>query len=131
MKQTQCRCGQCSQCSQKRQNPDDYMQKADCPIVQGRAIDPSPKENLDTLRDVIKLMVDNKLDSVSFGGITLTKSKHEVPRIERDQTNKPALQEDLDELLFHSTSAPSLSFEELAGITVTKIAKPRTKAVNE
>ncbi len=62
-----------------------------------------------------------KLDSLKLGELTIIKTKHEAPKLENKQNNNPVSSEDLDELLFHSTSAPAMNLEDLASITTTKL----------
>lgn len=65
---------------------------------------------------LVKLMVDNKLDRLLLPGtLELQRSKHDVPKqssADKLTNNNQALLDE-DELLFYSTSSPSLTQKEI------------------
>ena len=65
------------------------------------------------IEQLVKLMVDNKIDSLILPGhLEIIKSRHEVQKPDNKQINNQALLNE-DELLFYSTSSPSLSMKDL------------------
>jgi hypothetical protein len=75
------------------------------------------------LKEIIQLLVDNKLDSIRFRDIEVHKTKHDPPVTAKPAKTPEQVEKDLDELLFFSTSAPQLSLDELSALTVTPITK--------
>lgn len=82
---------------------------------------------LELVQALSKLVVDLKLDRLKLGELEIIKTKHESPKLEDKSNNNIASSEELDDLLFHSTSAPALSLEQLAALTITPIKQPKTK----
>ena len=85
---------------------------------------------LELIQALAKLVVDQKLDRLKCGELEIIKTKHESVRLEEKPNNNSTSVEELDDILFHSTSAPPLSLEQLAALTVTPIKKPKTKVMN-
>ncbi len=85
---------------------------------------------LELVQALANVLTSHKLDRLEFNGLVLVKSKHETPKLEEKPNNNLASHEELDDILFHSTSAPPLSLEQLASLTVTPIKKPKTKVTN-
>ena len=82
--------------------------------------------DLTTIKELAKLVVEHKLDLLQLGSLTIEKKKHESAKFE-SQATQTALNEDLEDMLFHSTSAPSLSLEQMASMTVTPLKKAKGK----
>ncbi len=85
---------------------------------------------LELVQALSKLVVDHKLDRLKLGDLEITKTKHESVKLDDKSNNNSVSNEELDDILFHSTSAPTLSLEQLAALTVTPIKKPKSKASN-
>lgn len=86
---------------------------------------------LELVQALSRLVVEHKLDSLKLGELEIRKSKHEAAKLEVQSNNNPTSIEELDDILFHSTSAPPLSLEQLEALTITPIKKPKTKVKND
>ena len=80
---------------------------------------------LDNIKFLAQLVVDLKLDSLKLGDLELHKTKHEQPKLDIKSNNDTVSNQELDEILFHSTSAPSLTLEDLEAMSITPIKKAR------
>jgi len=85
---------------------------------------------LELIQALSKLVVDHKLDRLKCGELEITKTKHEAPKLDVQSNNNPTSIAELDDILFHSTSAPPLSLEQLEALTITPIKKSKTKVKN-
>ena len=72
-------------------------------------------------------MVDNQLDTLKVDDVILTKTKHQAPKLENKSNNEKVSDEELDDILFHSTSAPQLTLSQMEEITVTPIKAKKAK----
>ena len=80
--------------------------------------------NIEEVELFIKLLMDNKLDFLKVGDLEIHKSRFDQPKQESKPNNSTLSEEDdIDSILFHSTSAPALSIEELEAITTTPLKK--------
>jgi hypothetical protein len=77
--------------------------------------------NLDVVKELINILVSNKLDCLEVGDIKICKTRWESKPIEKKEPTQKQLEADMDEILFYSTSAPPMSLEDLETITVTPL----------
>lgn len=85
------------------------------------------------IKELVQLIVDNKLDRLNFQGVEITKSKHDVQSIKepKSSANNQALLDE-DEILFYSTSSPSLTMKEIEELAANPPPrKQRIKKVKE
>lgn len=86
----------------------------------------NPKYTIKFIKELVKLVVDNKLDNFKLDNIEISKSKHDLtPPAKLDKTNKQPLSKEYDdeEILFYSTSAPALTLEQIEELSVTNFKK--------
>ena len=67
------------------------------------------------IKELVKLLVENKLDRLKIGDIEICKSRHDQPKVEIKSNNPISNQvvTDPDELLYWSTSSPVITKEDL------------------
>ncbi len=82
---------------------------------------------LELVQQLAKVLTTHKLDRLELGELVLVKTKHEAARAESLPNNITASNQDIEDILFHSTSAPELTLEQLSSLTVTPLKRPRTK----
>lgn len=74
---------------------------------------------VENIKQLIELAVKNKLDRLKVGELEITKTKYDqVAKAEPKTLNTPASVSDPDELLFWSTSSPTLTQEQIAELAV-------------
>jgi hypothetical protein len=86
-----------------------------------------------TIKELIKLLVDNKLDTLEFEGLKITRSRHEILKA-ADNKSVSSHQEtvtDPDELLFWSTSTPSLTQEQISALAFSDLPTPKSKRIRK
>jgi hypothetical protein len=81
--------------------------------------------SVEIIEQLVKIAVANKLDRLKVGDLEILKTKHDVPKTESKNLNNPASVNDADELLFWSTSSPSLTQEQIEALAVNEL--PKTK----
>jgi len=67
--------------------------------------------DLKEIEKIMDLMSKYKIDSFKSGELELRKSKFDMPKAEKSDTNEPASLEEYEKLLFHS--APTIEDIEL------------------
>lgn len=70
--------------------------------------------DLDTIKQLVILLTEHKLDKLKIGELEICKTRHENVKVtdnSKNLTNNPILNE--DELLFYSTSAPNRPSEQI------------------
>lgn len=73
---------------------------------------------VDIISQLIKLVVENKLDKLELGDLKIMKTRYESPKQEQKSLNNNTSINDADELLFWSTSSPSLTQEQIAELAM-------------
>ncbi len=86
--------------------------------------------DLETIKALAKLAVDLKLDRLKLGDFEIIKTKHESPKLEAKDITNIASSQDLDDVLFHSTSAPAMTLEQLAALSVTPLKRHKKVTTN-
>ena len=81
---------------------------------------------IEQIKALSKLVVDHKLDSLEYGSLKLTKTKHEPPKTEKAPATNPVFLTD-EELLFASTSAPVLTPEEIEAFAINPPQRKKSK----
>lgn len=81
---------------------------------------------INKIEQLIKLVVANKIDRLKFGDIEIVKTRHDVAKTD----NKLASNQDVideDELLYWSTSSPSLSKEQIDALSYVPQTRPKSR----
>lgn len=83
--------------------------------------------DLSQIKELIKLAVDNKLDSLEFEGLKISKSKYDIQTPIKSDPNKSITSNDFitdpDEILYWSSSAPALTQEQIDALSYPAIPK--------
>lgn len=80
---------------------------------------------LEAIQSLIKMVVDNKLDKLELGDLKISKSRYEASKAEaRPTVNNPTLIDE-DEILYWSTSTPTLTAEQIELLAANPPPKPK------
>ena len=74
--------------------------------------------NVETIRALAQILDTLKLDSIKYGDLEIKKSRHELTPQDQKPLQEMASILDEEDLLFHSTSAPALTPEQVAALAV-------------
>lgn len=77
--------------------------------------------DLSEIDELCKLVSKHKLDRLVVDGVEIYKSKYDAPEQKAVARSVLVEEQDFDELLFHSTSAPMATIEDLEQFTVTNL----------
>jgi hypothetical protein len=81
------------------------------------------------VKELVRLVVENKLDTLEFEGLRIVKTRHDsVPKPVPD--NKPVSSHEItdpDEILFYSSSAPALTQEQIDAMAFSSVPESKPK----
>ncbi len=85
--------------------------------------------NIETIKQLIELVVENKLDVLKLGDLEISKSRHDNIKVSENQ-NKIVLKGEIvdpDELMFYSSSARHNNAEEANTHVINPYLSPKTR----
>lgn len=80
---------------------------------------------VEVIEQLVKIACSNKLDRLKVGELEILKTRHEGVKTEAKTLNNSTSVNDADEILFWSTSSPSLTQEQIDALAVNEL--PKTK----
>ena len=79
------------------------------------------KYSVEELKQIIDLVMLNQIEQFKVDDIHIVKNRYPVPKPEPKSNNDATFNDEVDDLIFHSTSAPALTLEQLASLTTTPL----------
>lgn len=82
---------------------------------------------VENIEQLVKIACANKLDKLKFGDLEITKTRHDGVKGDAKTLNNPTSVNDADELLYWSTSSPTLTQEQIDALAVNGADLPKPK----